>query len=173
MNVRIVDEVPSLKEKFPSSGKTFEEVSQNLLPLADFRAAVNGRDSFFRLQDSIVELPERSLESHGSCIGQFVIVFRRLDLVANRSLYCKLSQTLRDLLKATSSSDALFAKLCVTPAAAEDARASELSLILQLEAIGSTPEPAEFRWSFGLRHVQEVIISASRLWREQLANLDL
>src|SRR5271154_3342000 len=109
MNVQIVDEIPSLRERFPSSTKTFEEVSHKLLPLADFRAALNGRDSFFRLQDSIVQLPERSVESHGSCIGQFVIVFRRLDLIANRSLYCKLAQTLRDLLKATSSSDALFA----------------------------------------------------------------
>src|SRR5277367_4749553 len=140
MNVQIVDEITSLKHRFPSTGKSLEEANKNLLPLADFRAALGARDSFFLLQDSIVELPERSIESRGSCRGQFVIVFRRLDLIGNRSLYCKLSQTLQGLLKATSSSDALFAKLCVTPLATEDARASEFSLVLQLEAIGSTPE---------------------------------
>jgi hypothetical protein len=172
MNVQIVDEITRLKQRLPSTRKTFEENNENLLPLADFRAALGARDSFFHLQDSVVVLPERSIESHGSCTGQFVIVFRRLDLLGNRSLYCKLAQTLQGFLKATSSSDALFAKLCVAPQATEGARASEFSLVLQLEAIGSTPEQAEFRWSFGLGHVQEAIISASRVLREQLANLD-
>jgi hypothetical protein len=169
MKVQIVDEIDSLKERLSSSSEAFEKVSENLLALADFRAALSGRDSFFHLQDSIVGLPGQASESHGACIGQFVIVFRRLDLSGNRSLYSKLSQTLQGLLKATSSSDALFAKLCVTSPATEHAHASELSLVLQLEAIGSTPEQAELRWGFGLGHVREAIISASRLLREHLA----
>jgi hypothetical protein len=170
MKVQIVDEIPSLKERFPSGGShASEEAGQKLLALADFRAALSARDSFFLLQDSVVGLPGQSSESHGACVGQFVIVFRRLDLIGSRSLYSKLLQILQGLLKATSSSDALFATLCVAPPEADEARGSELSLVLQLEAIGSTPEQAEMRWGFGLGHVQEAIISASRLLKEHLA----
>jgi hypothetical protein len=172
MRVQIVDEIASLKARLGSnSGKAFENVGENL-PLAEFRAALTGRDSFFHLQDCVVEFPERSSRSHGACVGEFVIAFRRLDLIGNRSLYSRLSQTLQGLLKATSSSDALFAKLCVLPPSTEESRPSEFSLIVQLEAIGSTPEQAELRWGFGLGHIREAIISASALLREQLAKPD-
>ena len=38
----------------------------------------------------------------------------------------------------------------------------ELSLVLQLDAIGTTPEQAEARWGLGLVHVQQALLSASR-----------
>jgi hypothetical protein len=106
---------------------------------------------------------------HGACVGQFVLVFRRLDLSANRSLYSILSRRLQELLKKASSSDALFATLCVTAAATGETPTPELSLVLQLEAIGSTPKQAELRWGFGLVHVQEALLSASHLLRQHLA----
>jgi len=169
MQVEIVGEIASLKDRFPPGrSKAFEKASESQV-LSDFRAALSGRDSSFHVQDSIVGFPGRSGEFQGACVGQFIIVFRRLDLSGNRSLYSMLSQMLQGLLKEKSSSDALFAKLCVTAPATEDARAPELCLVLQLEAIGTTPEQAEVRWSLGLVHVQEALISASRLLRQHLA----
>jgi hypothetical protein len=169
MKVEIVGEIARLNDGLPPGrSKAFEKVSESQV-LADFRAALNGRDSFLHLQGSIVGFPGRSGKSHGACVGQFAIVFRRLDLNSNRSLYSILSQTLQGLLKARSSSDALFVKLCVTPPPTEDARAQDLCLVLQLEAIGSTPEQAEMRWGYGLVHVQEALIHASRLLRQHVA----
>jgi hypothetical protein len=169
MRVEIVGEIASLKDRFlPSRSGFSQEVSESC-PLADFRAALSGRESFFQLQDFIVGFPGQSDERHGAYAGQFVIVFRRLDLSANRSLYSSLLQTLHELLKKASSSDALFATLCLTAPATEESRAPELCLVLQLEAIGTTPEQAEVRWGLGLVHVQEALLSSSRLLRQHLA----
>jgi hypothetical protein len=165
MKVEIVGEIAHLKDAFPLGTRERSDTQV----LVDFRAALSGSDSFFYLQDCVAVLPGRSDESQGACFGQFVLVFRRLDLNDNRDLYSMLLQTLQGLLKTTSSSDALFAKLCVTAPATEGARASGLSLVLQLEAIGSTPGQAEIRWEFGLVHVQDALISASRLLRQHLA----
>ena len=110
---------------------------------------------------------------HGAYAGQFVIVFRRLDLSANGSLYSILSQTLQELLKKASSSDALFATLCVTAPATEETPVLELSLVLQLEAIGSTPAQAEVCWGLGLVHLQEALLSASRLLRQHVAKTNV
>ena len=44
----------------------------------------------------------RTTELHGACAGQFIIVFRRLDLSVNSNLYSILSQTVQELLKKTS-----------------------------------------------------------------------
>jgi hypothetical protein len=168
MRVEIVGEIASIKDRFlPGTSEPFEKVSGSQV-LANFRAALSDKDSFFQLQDFIVGFPGQSGETHGACVGQFVLVFRRLDLSANRSLYSILSQTLQELLKKASSSDALFATLCVTAATGEVAT-PELSLVLQLEAIGSTPEQAELRWDLGLVRVQEALLSASRLLRQHVA----
>jgi hypothetical protein len=167
MKVEIVGEIARLNDGFPPGRSKALEMGSDSQVLVDFRAALSGRDSFFHLQDSIVVFPGRSGDLHGACVGQFVFVFRRLDLNNDRTLYSMLSQTLQALLKATSSSDALFAKLCVR--ATGDARVSELSFVLQLEAMGTTPGQAEMRWEFGLVHVQAALISASRLLRQHLA----
>jgi hypothetical protein len=169
MRVELVNQIASLKDRLlPGISESSQKVSESLA-LANFRAALGGKDSFFQLQDFAAGFPGKPAEMHGACAGQFVIVFRRLDLSANHNLYSILSQTLQELLKKTSSSDALFATLCVTAPATEEARAPELSLILQLEAIGSTPEQAEVRWGLGLVHVQEALLSASRLLKQHLA----
>jgi hypothetical protein len=169
MRVEIVGEIASLKDRFlPGRSGFSQEVSESH-PLASFRAALSGRDSFFQLQDFIVGFPGQFGERHGAYAGQFVVVFRRLDLSGNRSLYSILLQTLHELLKKASSSDALFATLSVRTPATEESRAPELSLVLQLEAIGTTPEQAEVRWGLGLIHVQEALLSASRLLRRHLA----
>ena len=162
MKVEVVPEIVRLKDGFPLGRNKIVQA------LADFRAALSGSDSFFYLLDSVVAFPGRSGESHGACTGQVVLAFRRLDLNGNRNLYSLLSQTLQELLKATSSSDALFAKLCVA-APAEEVRESEFSLVLQLEAIGSTPEQAEIRWGYGLAHIQKALIAAADLLRLHLA----
>ena len=173
MRVEIVAEIASLEDRFlPGSSKRLEKVSENQV-LANFRAAVGGKDSFFEVQDFIAGFPGQAGEIHGAYAGQFVIVFRRLDLSANRSLYSVLLQTLQEILKKASSSDALFATLCVTAPAAEQAPALELSLILQLEAIGSTPEQAEVRWGLGLVHLQEALLSASHLLKLHVAKTNL
>ena len=169
MRVEIVGEIASLKDRFlPGRSEPLERVSESQV-LANFRAALRGKDSFFEVQDFIAGFPGQSGDMHGAYAGQFVIVFRRLDLTANRSLYSILLQTLQELLKKASSSDALFATLCLTAPAKEETRAPELSLVFQLEAIGSTPEQAEVRWGLGLVHVQEALFSASRLLRQHLA----
>jgi hypothetical protein len=173
MQVEIVGEIASLKGRFPQGkSKAFRKASESQV-LSDFRAALSERDSFFHLQDSIVGFPGRSGEFQGACVGQFVIVFRRLDLSGNRSLYSMLSETLQGLLTETSSSDALFAKLCVAAPATEDPRAPELCLVLQLQAIGTTPEQAEVRWSLGLVRLHEALISASRLLTQHLTKTGL
>jgi|SRR5579863_4474598 len=169
MKVEVVPEIARLKGGFRLGGSEICEEGTDIQALADFRAALGGINSFFYLQDSVVAFPGRSGESHGACIGQVVLAFRRLDLNANRSLYSLLSQTLQELLKATSSSDALFAKLCPPAPSTEDAHASELCLILQLEAIGSTPEQAEIRWGHGLAHIQKALIAAADILRLHLA----
>jgi hypothetical protein len=172
MRVEIVNQIPSLKDRLlPGISESSQKVSGNLA-LANFRAALGGKDSFFQLQDFTVGFPGQSAEIQGACAGQFVIVFRRLDLSANRSLYSILSQTLQELLKKTASSDALFATLCVTGPAAEGSPGPELSLVLQLEAIGSTPEQAEVRWGLGLMHLQEAFLSASRLLPRHVAKIN-
>jgi hypothetical protein len=169
MRVEIVGEIASLKDRLlPGRSQPFRRVSESQV-LANFRAALNGKDFFFQLQDFIAGFPGQSGDVHGACTGQFVIVFRRLDLSANRTLYSILAQTLHELLKKASSSDALFATLCVTPPATQAASAPEPSLVLQLEAIGSTPEQAEARWGSGLALVQEALLSASRLLKQHLA----
>ena len=161
MRVDIVAEIANLKSE------AFEEASESQA-LADFRAAVRAKESFFHLQDSVAGFQERSGQARGTYVGRFVIAFHRLDLSADRNLYFILLQTLQKLLKNTSSSDALFATMCVTAPATDEAHASEPSLILQLEALGSTPEQAELRWDLGLQHVQEALRSASDVLRQHL-----
>jgi hypothetical protein len=173
MRVEIVGEITGFKDKFvPGVSDSSQRVSESQV-LADFRAALSGNDSFFRLEDFISKFPGQSAEMGGACAGQFVIVFRRLDLGTNRNLYSVLSQTLQQLLTKAISSDALFATLCVKGSATEQAPASELSLILQLEAIGSTAEQAEMRWGLGVMHLQEALLSASRLLRNYIAKTNV
>jgi len=162
MRVEIVGEVASLKDRLPAiSGKSFEKAGENRV-LANFRAAFSGEVSFFHLQDSIVGFPGQAGDIHGAYAGQFIITFRRLDLNRNRTLYLFLLQALQELLKKVGSSDALFATLCVKATEIVDVRPPELSLVLQLDAIGTTPEQAEARWGLGLVHVQQALLSASR-----------
>jgi hypothetical protein len=169
MRVETVGEIASLKDKFlPVRSEPLEKVSESEV-LADLRAALGGRNSLFRLQDSIAGFSGQSGEAHGAYAGQFMIAFRRLDLSGDRNLYLLLLQTLQELLKRASSSDALFATMCVASPATEQGPARELCLVLQLEAIGSTPEQAEVRWNTGLLHVQEALLSASRLLSQHLA----
>jgi hypothetical protein len=173
MRVEIVGEIASLKDRLlPGRSESSQKVSESQV-LAAFRAALSGKDSFFQLQDFVAGFPGKSDEMHGACVGQFVIVFRRLDLSANGSLYSILSQTLQELVKKASSSDALFATLCVRAPATEEAPAPEPSLVLQLEAIGSTPEQAEVRWGLGIVHLQEALLSASRLLRQHVAKTNV
>jgi hypothetical protein len=173
MRVEIVGEFVSLKGRLlPGVSESSQKVSENQV-LANFRAALNGKDSFFQLQDFNVGFRGQSGELHGACAGQFVIVFRRLDLIANRGLYSILLQTVHELLKKASSSDALFATLCVTPPPTAAASAPEPSLVLQLEAIGSTPEQAEVRWGSGLAHLQDALLSASHLLKLHVAKTNL
>jgi hypothetical protein len=172
MRVEVVNQIASLKDRLlPVISESSQKVSESLA-LANFRAALGGKDSFFQLQDFIAGFPGKPAEMHGACAGQFVIVFRRLDLSDNPSLYSILSQTLQELLKKTSSSDALFATLCVTGPATEGSPGLELALVLQLEAIGSTPEQAEVRWGLGLVHLQEALVSASHLLRQHVAKIN-
>ena len=169
MRVEIVAEIASLKQGLlPGRGEAFEKGSESQV-LADLRAALSGKDSFLQLQDSVAGFPGHSGEAHGAYVGQLMIAFRRLDLNGDRNLYLILLQTLQELLKKTSSSDALFATMCVTAPTTEKAHAREPSLVLQLEAIGSTPEQAELRWCSGLVYVQVVLLSASHLLRQHLA----
>src|ERR1700683_953612 len=169
MRVELVNQIASLKDRLlPGISESSQKVSESLA-LANFRAALGGKDSFFQLQDFAAGFPGKPAEMHGACAGQFVIVFRRLDLSANHNLYSILSQTLQELLKKTSSSDALFATLCVTGPTTEGSARLEPSLVLQLVAIGSTPEQAEVRWGLGLMHLQQALVSASRVLREHVA----
>ena len=169
MRVEIVDEIAGLKDRLlPGRGEAFEKGSESQV-LADLRAALSGKDSFLQLQDSVAGFPGHSGEAHGAYVGKLMINFRRLDLNRDRNLYLTLLQTLQELLKKTSSSDALFATMCVTVPTTEKAHAREPSLVLQLEAIGSTPEQAELRWCSGLVYVREVLLSASHLLRQHLA----
>jgi len=173
MRVESVGEITSFKDRFvPGVSDSSQKVSESQV-LANFRAALGGNESFFRLQDFISKFPGQSAEMGGACAGQFVIVFRRLDLSTNRNLYSVLSQTLQELLTKASSSDALFATLCVKGSATEEAPPPELSLVLQLEAIGSTAEQAEMRWGLGVMHLQEALLSASRLLRNHIAKTNV
>ena len=173
MRVEIVGEIASLKDRLlPGRSESSQKVSESQV-LAAFRAALSGKDSFFQLQDFVAGFPGKSDEMHGACVGQFVIVFRRLDLSANGNLYSILSQTIQELLKKASSSDALFATLCVTAPATEETPAPEFSLVLQLEAIGSTAEQAEVRWGLGLVYLQEALLSASGLLRQHVAKTNV
>jgi hypothetical protein len=173
MRVEIIGQIVSLKGKLiPARSESSQKVSDNQF-LANFRAALSGKDSFFQLQDFIVGFRGRSGELHGACTGQFVIVCRRLDLSADSNLYSILSQTVQELLKKTSSSDALFATLCVTAPTTRETSAPKLSLVLQLEAIGSTPEQAEVRWGSGLVRLQDALLSASRLLKLHVAKANL
>ena len=161
MRVEIVTEITNLRSK------PFEEASGNPA-LTNFRTAVCAKESFFHLQDSVAGFQERSGQAHGTYVGRFVIAFRRLDLSADRNLYFILLQALQEPLKNASSSDALFATMCVTAPVTDATHASEPYLILQLEALGVTPEQAELRWGLGLQRVQEALLSASDLLREHL-----
>ena len=146
----------------------FEEASESQA-LAGFRAAVRTEGSFFHFTVPVAGFQERSgQKTSGTYVNEFVIAFRRLDLSADRNLYFILLQALQELLKNTSSSDDLFATLCVTAPATDEAHASEPSLILQLEALGIRPDQAELRWDLGLQHVQEALRSASVLLRQHL-----
>jgi hypothetical protein len=167
MRVEIVAEIASLKDRLLGRGEPFEKASESQV-LANFRSAVSGKDSFFWLQDCVAGFTGQSDEVHGGYAGQFMIAFRRLDLSSDRNLYFLLLQTLQELLKEISSSDALFATMCLTAPATEKTQAREPHLVLQLEAIGSTPEQAEVRWSLGLVQIQEALLSASRLLRHHL-----
>jgi hypothetical protein len=160
MRVEIVVDIVSLKDRLIGRSEPFEKANESQA-LANFRVAVSGKDSFFWLQDFVAGFPGQSDEVHGAYASQFVITFRRLDLRSERNLYFLLLQTLQELLKKISSSDALFATMCQT-------NAREPRLVLQLEAIGSTPEQAEMRWSSGLLQLQEALLSASRLLRQHL-----
>ncbi len=170
MRVEIVAEIPNLKDRFLAgrSREPFEEVIESPA-LAKFRATVRGKDSFFHLQDFVAGFPEPSGQAPGGYVGQFRIAFRRLDLSGDRNLYFMLLQTLRELLQRTSSSDALFATMCVTAPVRDQAHSREPSLVLQLEAVGITREQAELRWDLGLVHVQEALLCASHLMKQHLA----
>ena len=79
MRVDIVAEIANLKSE------AFEEASESQA-LADFRAAVRAKESFFHLQDSVAGFQERSGQARGTYVGRFVIAFRRLDLSADRGV---------------------------------------------------------------------------------------
>jgi hypothetical protein len=169
MQVEIVNEVANLKNRLrPAQSESSQRLSESQV-LSNFRAALSSKDSFFRLQDLVAGFPGQPGELHGACAGQFAIAFRRLDLSADLGLYSILLQTLQEYLKKASSSDALFVTLCVTTPATKEASAPECSLVLRLEAIGSTPEQAELRWGYGLVHLQEALLSASHLLRRHVA----
>jgi hypothetical protein len=87
MRVDIVGEIASLKDRLLSGGSPSSQKLSESQVLADFRAALSEKDSFFQLQDFMAGFPGFSGELHGAYAGQFVIVFRRLDLSANRSLF--------------------------------------------------------------------------------------
>ena len=116
MRVEIVTEITSLRSK------SFEEASGNQA-LTNFRTAVCAKESFFHLQDSVDGFQEPSGQAHGTYVGRFVIAFRRLDLSADRNLYFILLQALQEPLKNASSSDALFATMCVTAPATDETHA--------------------------------------------------
>ena len=172
MRTEIVPEIAGLRERvLRGKDGVLERVGESQA-LADFRAVLSARESFFRLQDSVAGFLGHSGDAHGAYVGQFVIVFRRLDLSSNLRLYSLLLQTLQELLKQVTSSDALFLTMCVLAPLAEQAPASEPSIVLRLEAIGSAPEQAELRWSLGLAHIQEALLSASQLLKQHLAKAD-
>jgi hypothetical protein len=173
MRVEIVSEITSFKGRFVPGVSDASQRGSESQVLANFRAALSGKESFFRLEDFISKYPGQSAEMGGACAGQFVIVFRRLDLSTNRNLYSVLSQTLQELLTKASSSDALFAMLCVKRSATEEAAPPELSLVFELEAIGSTAEQAEMRWGLGVVHFQEALLSASQLLRNRIAKTNV
>jgi hypothetical protein len=169
MRAEVAVEIPSLKDKLvPVSSVSSAPANENQI-FSNFCAALSGKDSFLRLQDSVAGFPGLPGATHGAYAGQVAIAFRRLDLTTDRKLYLMLLQTLQELLKNAPSSDALFVTLCVAPPATENVNASELFLILQLEAIGSTPQQAELRWGLGLAHVQDALLTASTLLRQHLA----
>jgi hypothetical protein len=167
MRVEIVSEIANLKDRLLSGGSEPAAKISESHPLAKLRTLLNGKDSFLRLQDSVAGFVGRSGETHGAHAGQLMLTFRRLDLSSDQNLYFILLQTLQEVLKKASSSDALFVTMCVAAPATE--RAREPYLILQLEAIGVTPEQAEIRWGSGMVHVQEALLSASQLLRKHLA----
>jgi hypothetical protein len=172
MRTEIVPQIAELKKRvLQGRDGVLEKVGESQA-LADFRAVLGARDSFFRLQDSVAGFLGHSGDVHGAYVGQFVIVFRRLDLSSNLKLYSILLQTLQELLKKVTSSDALFLTMCLLAPMAEEVRTSEPSIVLRLEAIGSAPEQAELRWSLGLAHIQEALLSAPQLLKQHLAKTD-
>jgi hypothetical protein len=169
MRVEIIAEPPDLKKRVQSDRRESREEASQSNVLANFRAAVSSKDSLFRLLDSVAGFLGQSDGVPGGYASQFVIAFRRLDLSGNRNLYFVLLRTLKELLKETSSSDALFATMCVMGPITEEVLARGPYPVLQLEAIGNTPEQAEFRWMSGLAHVQKALLCASRLLALHLA----
>lgn len=162
MRVEVRSEIASLQSKLqPSPGAPAPETQA----MRVFRAAMDGPDSIFRLDEAIEGNPYQASGAEGKYAGELVICFRRLDLGAERKWSFLLLERMAELLKLAMGSDALDVTLCLRPA---DQHHATIALVTQLEAIGSSQDQAQLRWELGLSHIQKALLFTSRLIQQQL-----
>lgn len=162
MRVEVQSEIQSLKSKLQSSENPPPAETQ---ALRGFRAAVDGPDSVFHLDEAMEGNPYQASGLEGTYAGEFVMRFRRLDLNAERKWNFFLLDRMTELLKFTTASDALDVTLCLRP---PDEPNKLAALIVQLEAIGTSQDQAQLRWELGVSHIQQALLFTSRLIQQQL-----
>ena len=131
--------------------------------LKNFTATVNGDDSLFAEESLGVQLANVG-EPSTRCAATIRLNFRDERMARSRGAYLSALEKLSELLKQAGSADSLLVKMALV---ARDT--GDFWLKLRLEALGNSVEQAGLRWSLGLAHVQQAVLFASRLLRQQIA----
>lgn len=160
MRVEIVESLQSPDQP----GRVFSDVAVERA-VKNFLLAMGDDESLFQAQNTGVRLLSLA-ENQSVCSGTLVFRVRDSRFARGRSAYTSLAEKLSELLRQAGSADALAARLSIG-AGERDAAPGEFALLLQLEASANSPEQAGLRWGLGLAHVQQAVLFASRVLRQQ------
>jgi hypothetical protein len=169
MRVEIV-EVPASRESSQGIEAAAPPLQENRA-LNGFLAAVNGSDSFFRVEPTTFAFPDLVLEEGARSFRlTFRIGFSHGKLNRSRGLFFTLLEKTAELLREAGAADTLGVRLGLGSESDDAPGRASHRLVLELSALGSTPEQAELRWGLGLAHVQKALLFTSRQLRQQISS---
>ncbi len=141
-------------------------------PLRNFLVAVNSDDSLFataRCKTWQMQGDPASGADACEFSSGLDLIFAPQPLNFERSHHELLARRLEELLTRDTAPDALRSELRVLLCRFRAHERAGYCLRFELHARGATPEQAELRWGLGLARVQQALLFASRMLRQQIA----
>jgi hypothetical protein len=182
MRVEIVEDseerIPSLA--FPSGGKyrdlrenpaEIEKISgaRRYLPLRNFLATVNGKDSIFATARATTKTGSPPSASSGYAhefASEKILVFVDPAYNFDRLRYAELGAGLKELLE-RDPTDSVRAVIQLSPCTFPPQDRRGYCLNFRLVAIGDTTQQAEMRWGLALARVQQALMFRARALKQQ------